>query len=126
MSNIKKYKYTNKEEIPIPKYKNGDIAWYIDSWFVHQQRCIIKGCCNVSWFEVNKFNHSGWLINYKYKPDYCERTKQHTIREESLFVTEQEALIALFEQFKEKVKNKLDFFGKESNRLGIKQELRLL
>ena len=32
MSNIKKYKYTNKEEIPIPKYKNGDIAWYIDSW----------------------------------------------------------------------------------------------
>ena len=66
------------------------------------------------------------LINYKYKPDYCERTKQHTIREESLFDTEQEALIALFEQFKEKVKNKLDFFGKEANRLGIKQELRLL
>ena len=42
------------------------------------------------------------------------------------FDTEQEALVALFEQFKEKVKNKLDFFGKEANRLGIKQELRLL
>lgn len=27
---MKKYKYTNKEERPIPKYKNGDIAWYID------------------------------------------------------------------------------------------------
>lgn len=25
-----KYKYTNKEERPIPKYRNGDIAWYID------------------------------------------------------------------------------------------------
>ena len=112
MSNIKKYKYTNKEERPIPKYKNGDIAWYIDNWFEHTQRCIIKGCSNISWFEGNKFNPSGWLINYKYKPDYCERTKQHTINEESLFDTEQEALVALFEQFKEKVKNKLYFFGK--------------
>lgn len=26
---MEKYKYTNKEERPIPKYKNGDIAWYI-------------------------------------------------------------------------------------------------
>lgn len=26
---MKKYKYTNKEERPIPKYKNGDIAWYL-------------------------------------------------------------------------------------------------
>ena len=126
MSNIKKYKYTNKEERPIPKYKNGDIAWYIDSWFEHPQRCIIKGCSGISWFEGNELNPSGWLINYKYKPDYCERTKQHTINEESLFDTEQEVLIALFEQFKEKVKNKLYFFGKEANRLGIKQELRLL
>ena len=126
MSNIKKYKYTNKEERPIQKYKNGDIAWYIDNWFEHTQRCIIKGCSNISWFDGNKFNPSGWLINYKYEPDYCERTKQHTINEELLFDTEQEALVALFEQFKEKVKNKLDFFGKEANRLGIKQELRLL
>ena len=121
-----KYKYTNKEERPIPKYRNGNIAWYIDSWFEHPQRCIIKGCSSISWFEGNELNHSGWLINYKYKPDYCERTKQHTINEESLFDTEQEVLIALFEQFKEKVKNKLYFFGKEANRLGIKQELRLL
>ena len=42
------YKYTNKEKRPIPKYRNGDIAWYIDNWFEHPQRCIIKGCCNVS------------------------------------------------------------------------------
>ena len=120
---MKKYKYTNKEERPIPKYKNGDIAWYIDSWFEHPQRCIIKGCCNVSWFDGNEINHSDWWIDYKYKPDYCERTKQHTIREESLFDTEQEALIALFEQFKEKVKRKVEFFNKESKKLGIKQEL---
>lgn len=123
---MEKYKYTNKEERPIPKYKNGDIAWYIDNWLEHPQRCIIKGCCNVSWFDGNELNPSGWWINYKYKPDYWERTKQHTIREESLFDTEQEALIALFEQFKEKVKNKLDFFGKEANRLGVKQNFRLL
>lgn len=120
---MEKYKYTNKEESPIPKYKNGDIAWYIDSWFEHPQRCIIKGCCNVSWFEGNELNPSGWWIDYKYKPDYCERTKQHTIREESLFDTEQEALIALFEQFKEKVKRKVEYFNKESKKLGIKQEL---
>ena len=120
---MKKYKYTNKYERPIPKYKNGDIAWYIDSWFEHPKRCIIKGCCNVSWFKGNELNHSDWWIYYKYKPDYCERTKQHTIREESLFDTEQEALIALFEQFKEKVKRKVEFFNKESKKLGIKQEL---
>lgn len=66
------------------------------------------------------------MIDYKFKPDYCERTKQHTIREESLFDTEQEALIALFEEFKDKVKRKLEFFNKESKKLGIKQELRLL
>ena len=30
---MEKYKYTNKEERPIPKYRNGDIAWYIDGWF---------------------------------------------------------------------------------------------
>lgn len=39
---MKKYKYTNKEERPIPKYKNGDIAWYIDGWFDAPQRCIVK------------------------------------------------------------------------------------
>lgn len=111
------YKYTNKEERPIPKYRNGDIAWYIDEWFEAPQRCIVKGCCNVSWFEGNELNPSGWWIDYKYKPDYCERTKQHTIREESLFDTEQEALIALFEQFKEKVKRKVEFFNKESKSL---------
>lgn len=27
------YKYKNKEERPIPKYKSGDIAWYIDELF---------------------------------------------------------------------------------------------
>lgn len=37
--------------------------------------------------------------------------------------TEEEALIALFEQFKEKVKRKVEFFNKESKKLGIKQEL---
>lgn len=126
MSNIKKYKYTNKEERPIPKYKNGDISWYIDSWFEHPQRCIINGCSSISWFEGNELNSSGWWIDYKYKPDYRERTKQHTINEESLFDTEQEALIALFEQFKEKVKRKVEFFNKESKKLGIKKELRLL
>lgn len=119
------YKYTNKEERPIPKYRNGDIAWYIDEWFEAPQRCIVKGCCNVSWFEGNELNPSGWWIDYKYKPDYCERTKQHTIREESLFDTEQEALIALFEQFKEKVKRKVEFFNKESKKLGFKEELLL-
>lgn len=40
--------------------------------------------------------------------------------------TEEEALIALFEEFKDKVKRKLEFFNKESKKLGIKQELRLL
>lgn len=39
--------------------------------------------------------------------------------------TEEEALIALFEQFKDKVKNKIDFFSKEAKRLGIKQQLEL-
>ena len=126
MSNIKKYKYTNKEERPIPKYRNGDIAWYIDELFEATQCCIVKGCSNISWFDGNKFNTSGWRINYRYKPDYCKRTKQHTINEESLFDTEQEALIALFEQFKEKVKRKVEFFNKESKKLGIKKELRLL
>lgn len=115
---MEKYKYTNKEERPIPKYKDGDIAWYIDEWFESPQRCIVKGCCNVSWFEGNEFNSSGWWIDYRYKPDYCERTKQHKIREESLFDTEQEALIALFEEFKDKVKRKLEFFNKESKKLG--------
>lgn len=62
----------------------------------------------------------------RYKPDHCKRTVQHTIREEELFDTEQEALIALFEKFKDKVKRKVEFFNKESKKLGIKQELRLL
>lgn len=40
--------------------------------------------------------------------------------------TEEEALIALFEKFKDKVKRKIEFFNKESKKLSIKQELRLL
>lgn len=91
--------------------------------FEDTQCCIVKGCSNISWFDGNKFNTSGWRINYRYKPDYCKRTKQHTINEESLFDTEQEALIALFEQFKEKVKRKVEFFNKESKKLGIKKRV---
>ena len=120
-----KSKKTTPEETPIPKYNKVDSAWYIDSWFDQPQRCIIKGCCNISWYEGNELNPSGWWIDYKYKPDHCERTKQHTIREESLFDTEQEALIALFEEFKDEVKRKIDFFSKEAKRLCIKQQLKL-
>lgn len=106
-------------------WKKGDVL-VMDGWFDAPQRCIVKGCCNVSWFEGNEFNSSGWWIDYRYKPDHCKRTVQHTIREEELFDTEQEALIALFEKFKDKVKRKIEFFNKESKKLGIKQELRLL
>ena len=42
------------------------------------------------------------------------------------FLSRTEVLIALFEEFKDKVKRKLEFFNKESKKLGIKQELRLL
>lgn len=35
------------------------------------------------------------------------------------------ALIALFEEFKDEVKRKIDLFSKEAKRLGIKQQLKL-
>lgn len=73
----------------------------------------------MSWTDSSIEDCSGWYIAYRYKPDNCERMKRSAIKEEELFDTEQEALLAQFEDYKDSVKRKLEYFKKAANRLGM-------
>ena len=59
-----KYKYTNKEERPIPKYKNGDIAWYIDGLFEDQAKC---------YYDFGDIDQAAWVKSLK-KADISDDT----------------------------------------------------
>ena len=117
---MKKYKYTNKNELPIPKYKVGQKVFtnqicYLGKYEVDYT--IIKKVLTPRWVESNDNPH--WEIYYRHKPRLNERILQTSIDEECLFETREEALKAMVEKFKENTISQIIQFKKQFRALGI-------
>ena len=117
---MKKYKYTNKNVLPIPKYKVGQKVFtnqicYLGDYEVDYT--IIKKVLTPRCVDSNDNPH--WEIGYRHQPRLNERILQTSIDEECLFETRQEALSAMVEKFKEETISQVMQFKKQFRALGI-------
>lgn len=120
-----KYKYTNKNEKPVPRYKPGQKVW--TRWNVGNgyevRYTIIRKVCDVRWIDYSDNPYSNgtshWEVGYRHQPYLYERMKQYPINEEELFETEAEAVQAMFSEFAKDTIRLLGNFRNEYKRLGI-------
>ena len=117
---MKQYKYTNKNELPIPKYKVGQKVFtnqlcYLGKYEVDYT--IIKKVLTPRWVDSNDNPH--WEICYRHKPHLNDRVLQTPIDEECLFESREEALSAMVEKFKEDTISQVMQFKKQFSALGI-------
>ena len=116
---MKHYKYTNKNELPIPKYKEGQKVWkpsHIVRYGV--EYTIIRKVLPPRWVDYGDTPH--WVVEYRHQPMFNERMVQFPIEEERLCDTEEEALKAEFEKFREDTCRYIEWFKKKFNALGVK------
>lgn len=116
---MKQYKYTNKSERPVPKYKVGQIVFIEIKWLSKYSivRTTIRKVLPPKWREND--NESHWEISYRHQTEYNERMVQYPIYEEDIYETEEEALRAMVEKFKEDTISKVIQFKKQFRNLGI-------
>lgn len=118
----KVFKYTDKSVEPIPQYKKGDKVYFLYNFLGFDNKptkCVIKSDAEITWGE---YDGGFWDIECRYKPWFNERIVQHSIREEDLYSTEEEALKASFNMFKENVANTLNNYREIANSLGINEQ----
>lgn len=116
---MKKYKYTNKNEIPVPKYKVDQIVFIEIGWLSKYSivHTTIRKVLPPKWEENDNEPH--WEISYRHQTEYNERMVQHPIYEEDIYETEEEALRAMVEKFKEDTISQVIQFKKQFRALGI-------
>lgn len=121
---MKRHKYTNKNERPVPRYMTGDVAWKQCRWNDYDvEYTIIRAVCDVRWVDYSDNpcwkDVPHWEITYRHKPKWNDRMVQYPIDEEELYDTEAEAMMAIFDKFADDTRRILGQFGKRFNQLGI-------
>ena len=121
---MKCHKYTNRKEIPVPKYKAGQKLWMF-SHLGGYDVCytIIRKVSEIRWVDYSDNPYWGdvphWEITYRHQPEFRERMVQSTVNEEDLYETEANAVKARFAEFAQDTRRILGQFGKRFNQLGI-------
>lgn len=116
---MKKYKHTNKNEIPVPKYKVGQIVFIEIGWLSKYSivRTTIRKVLPPEWRDYDNEPH--WEISYRHQTEYNDRMVQYPIYEEDIYETEEEALRVMVEKFKEDTISQVIQFKKQFRNLGI-------
>ena len=117
---MKHYKYTNKNELPVPKYKEGQKVWsrsflWLDKYSVEQT--LIRKVLPPRWVDCGDTPH--WVVEYRHQLKWNERMAQCPINEEELYDTEEEALKAKFELFCKNTFDRLEIFKKRFKAFGV-------
>lgn len=136
---MSKYKYTNKNEIPVPRYHKGQHVWFIKDdrnnggypteteirdisvlWVDYEE--ITPPSCYTEeekkeWFEENKPH---WVIRYRHKPClFAKRTVQHQLDEDECYTSIEDATKASFISFKNSIKRILGIHKERFKKLEI-------
>ena len=114
---MKHYRYTKKNELPVPKYKEGQRVWKtscVERYGV--EYTTIRKVLPPIWVDYGDMPH--WVVRYRHKPMLNERMAQYPIEEERLFDTAEEALEAEFELFYKDTFKQLESFKKRFKALG--------
>lgn len=117
---MKHYKYTNKNELPVPKYKEGQRVWkqsssYLDGYGV--EYTTIRKVLPPRWVDCDDTPH--WVVEYRHQPRWNERMVQYPIGEDNLYDTEEGALKANFELFCKDTFKQLEIFKNRFKSLGV-------
>lgn len=118
---MKHYRYTNKDEKPVPRYREGQKVWshsflWLDTYNVGTTT--IRKVLPPRWVEY-KDETPHWVIEYRHQPRINDRMVQCPIDEEELFDTKEEALTAMFGRFKDDTFRQLERFRKQFKALGV-------
>ena len=136
---MKKYKYTNKNEIPVPRYHKVQHVWFIQNdmnnggypteteirdaitrW-VDYGESPPPSCYTEEekkeWVEERKPH---WEIRYRHKPClFAKRTVQHQLDEDKCYPSEEEAEKASLISFQDSVKRIIGIHKKRFEKLGL-------
>ena len=118
---MKHYKYTNKNELPVPKYKEGQRVWKesgsrIESYSA--EYTTIRKVLPPRWVDYGDTPH--WVVEYRHQPMFNERMVQFPIEEEELYDTEEDVWKYLFDKLREDTYRELERFKAKFNALGVK------
>lgn len=141
---MKKYKYTNKDEKPVPRFSKGQIVWFYEKYSSMSPTTTEIRDVLIMWREYDKLDPypqmsedekeewyakrvPHWEIEYCHKPRNNRRAARFTINEDELYETEIEATVVFYKEYIEKVKNNLEGFERKFKRLDIEMpSLKLL
>ena len=123
---MKYHRYTNRNERPVPRYRNGQKVWLKCGSYeeYNVDYTIIRGVSRIMWVDYSDDSPCWddvphWEIHYRHQPRLNDRMVQYTIEEESVYDTEAEAMRAMFDKFADDTRRILGQFGKRFNQLGI-------
>ena len=80
------YKYTNKNELPVPKYKEGQRVWKQSGSRIVRysvEYTTIRKVLPPRWVDYGDKPH--WVVEYRHQPMFNERMVQFPIEEEELY-----------------------------------------
>lgn len=117
------YKYTNKNELPVPKYKEGQRVWKQSGSRIVRysiEYTTIRKVLPPRWVDYGDKPH--WVVEYRHQPMFNERMVQFPIEEEELYDTEADAVKAAFDEFYNDTCRQLGNFKEKYKSLGISDE----
>ena len=123
---MKNHKYTNRNERPVPRYRNGQKVWLKCGSYeeYNVDYTIIRGVSRIRWVDYSDDSPCWddvphWEIHYRHQPRQNNKMVQYTIEEESLYDTEAEATKAAFVTFAADTLKRLGRFKQKFRSLGI-------
>lgn len=136
---MSKHKYTNKNEVPVPRYHKGQHVWFIQNDMNNggypteteikdaSVRWVDYGECTPPSFyteeqkkELDEERKPHWEIHYRHKPClFAKRTLQHQLDEDECYPSEEEAAKASLVSFQKSVERIIGIHKKRFNKLGI-------
>lgn len=121
-----RYLYTDHNYIPVPRCSVGQIVFTISSFGKrdHINKKLIRVVNKPRWLEGNEYCKSHWIVDYRYQDIMGDKPWgrmhiEYTLREEEIYLTEEEATIALAQKFVEETKRQATDIAQQFKRLGI-------
>lgn len=118
MTNINIYK--DREHIPVPKYKPGDIVYTTNTNSCCVNANLIRACNMPLWNELT----GCWIVSYRYQDmiggrPFGRMHSEYTLDETDIYPTEEEAYMALANEFIAKVTRQARDIAVSMKRLGV-------
>lgn len=126
--------YTDHDYIPVPRYSVGQTVYVIEDFLGGQHivlQKLIRVVNPVRWREGAGTMPGHWVVSYRYQDMTFGRPEgrmhtEYTLKEEEIYPTEEEATIALAQQFIKQTKAYASVIASRFRKLGIPMNAAML